>query len=167
MKALLDLFWQICLLRRTPAHVPTMPWFVAAVIAANLTCSALLSTALNAEIPLLTVLTSIVVGQTTTAGLAWLLLNFSGRADRFLTTITALFGCDLIITACFALLVPVAGLLGAAGNALLLLGFLIWSVAVAGFILHRALEVRLGAGIAIGLGVSLASVMLGQLAIGG
>jgi hypothetical protein len=40
----------------------------------------------------------------------------------------------------------------------LFLVFLIWSVAVAGFILHRALEVQLAIGIGVAMGISLLSV---------
>jgi hypothetical protein len=110
--------------------------------------------------------TSIIVGQTTTAGLVWIMLSWAEKAERFVTTITAIFGCDLIITAVFSLLIPVTGVLGSAVASVLLLLFLVWSVAVAGFILHRALETRFGSGVAVALGISLMSVILGQVAIG-
>ena len=47
MKAILNLFWQICLLRQSPAYVPSHGAFVAAVVAANLIGSVLVSSALD------------------------------------------------------------------------------------------------------------------------
>ena len=166
MKAIFNLFWQICLLRQSPAAVPANGPFVAAVVLANLLCSILVSSSFGSEVNLLTTSTSIIVGQTTTAGLVWMALSWAGKVERFVTTITAIFGCDLIITAVFSLLIPLTSALGSAVSSVLLLLFLVWSVAVAGFILHRALETRFGSGVAVALGISLMSVILGQVAIG-
>jgi hypothetical protein len=166
MKALFNLFWRICLLRQSPAAVPANGPFVATVVLANLLCSILVSAGFGSEVNLLTTATSIIVSQTTTAGLVWIALSWAEKADRFVTTITAIFGCDLIITAVFSLLLPITGTLGSVVGSALLLMFLVWSVAVAGFILHRALETGFGAGVAVALGISLMSVILGQVAIG-
>jgi hypothetical protein len=57
-------------------------------------------------------------------------------------------------------------LLGPAAATPAFLLLLVWSVAVAGFILHRALEVRLPIGIGLGIGMSLISVAVSQLAVG-
>ena len=48
----------------------------------------------------------------------------------------------------------------------LFLLFVAWSVSVAGFILHRALQVPLALGIVVALGMSVLSLALSQLAIG-
>ena len=50
MKAILSLFWQICLLRASPAYVPTYGWFVAIVVLANPVCSMLISLAVDSSI---------------------------------------------------------------------------------------------------------------------
>jgi hypothetical protein len=166
MKAVLHLFWQICRLKQSPEFVPTQGWFVTVVIVANLLCSLLVSMSAETELTLLMAATSIVVGQTTTAALTWIALNLREVGNRFVATITALFGCDLIITATFALVLPVTSLVPAI-SALIFLLFLLWSVSVAGFILHRALKVHLAVGIVVALGISIMSVALSQLAIGG
>jgi hypothetical protein len=166
MKPILDLFWQICLLRQSPAYVPTHGWFVAAVVLANVVCSTLVSSSLDTGFDLFSTLTSILVGQCTTAVLVMLALLFKNLGQRFVTTITAIFGCDLLITACFALLLPLSALLGEAAVSLALVAFLVWSVAVAGFILHRALQAPLAMGIGVAMGISLMSVTLGRVAIG-
>jgi hypothetical protein len=166
MKPILNLFWQICLLRQSPAYVPTYGWFVAVVVVANVVCSALVTASLDTEFDLFSSLTSIIVGQTTTAALVMLALMFKNLGQRFVTTITAIFGCDLLITACFAVVLPATTLIGEAAITLALLAFLVWSVAVAGFILHRALQTQLAVGIGVAMGISLMSVTLGRVAIG-
>ena len=143
MKAILNLFWQICLLRQSPAYVPSHGAFVAAVVAANLIGSVLVSSALDGGVNTLRTATAVIVGQTATAVLVLLALSLKNLGARFVTTITAIFGCDLIITACFAGVLPLATQFGDAALSVALLGFLVWSVAVAGFILHRALEAPL------------------------
>ncbi|MDH3641007.1 MAG: hypothetical protein OES38_02870 [Gammaproteobacteria bacterium] len=165
MKAVFQLFWQICRLKQSPEFVPTASWFVAVVIIANLICSLLVSITADAELTPLTAATSIVVGQTTTAALTWIALNLRELGNRFLATITALFGCDLIITASFALVLPLTSVLPGMA-ALVFLLFLVWSISVAGFILHRALKAHLAVGIMVALGMSVMSVALSQLAIG-
>lgn len=166
MKAILNLFWQICLLRQSPAYVPTHGWFVALVVIANLLCSVVISSTVDTGIDPLRTATGIVVGQTATAALVYLALALANRSMRFVTTVTAVFGCDLIITACYALVMPVAALGGDMVSNVALLMFLVWSVAVAGFILHRALEAPLPVGIGVAMAIALMSVTFGQLAIG-
>ena len=166
MRALFNLFWQICLLRQSPAAVPANTALVAIIVLANLLCSVLVSSGFGTELSVLATANSVIVGQTATAALIWLALSWAGKGERFLTTLTAIFGCDLIITACFSLLIPATAALGGAVSGVVVMLFMVWSVAVAGFILHRALEIRFGLGIALALGISLFSVILGQVAIG-
>ncbi len=166
MKAVLQLFWHMCLLRQSPEHVPTQNWFVATVISANILCSILLSVALDTTTDVLTVVTRVVVGQATNAALVWLALYLREHVSRFPATITALFGCDLIITVWFGVLVPLIGNLGTGASSLFFLGFILWSLAVAGFILHRALSVRLGIGIMVAVGTMVFSVAMSEIAIG-
>ncbi len=166
MKPILNLFWQICLLRQSPAYVPTQGWFVAAVIVANLVCSTLVSAGLDSGFDLVRTLTVVIVGQSTTALLVMLALSFRNLTQRFVTTVTALFGCDLLITACFAVVLPLSGLLGGGAVTLARVMFLIWSVAVSGFILHRAMQAPLGVGIGVALGILIMSITVGNVAAG-
>lgn len=166
MKTIFDLFWQICLLRQSPAYVPTFGWFVAVVLITNVISSTVVSVGFDAEVSILEALTSVIVGQTTTALLVLLALSMRNLGPRFVTTITALFGCDLIITACFGLVLPMATQLGQMAVSLVFVAFLIWSIAVAGYIMHRALDVQLAIGVGVAMGMSLLSVMFSQLAIG-
>lgn len=165
MRSIVNLFWQICLLRQSPAPVPTEGWFVATVVVANLLCSVLVSASFDEGPGVVAVANSIVVAQAGTALLVLLALSLRGHGARFVTTITAWFGCDLIITACFALVLPVATALGPLALSLAFLAFLVWSVAVSGFILHRALEVQLALGIGIAMGISVLSATAAQVAV--
>lgn len=166
MRTLFHLFWQICLLRQSPAAVPANGVFVGIVVLANLVCSVAVSRGFGSEQSLLTTATGTIVGQAATAALVWLALYGSGKPERFVTTITAMFGCDLIITACFSLLIPVTATAGATVSGVILLLFMVWSVTVAGFILQRAMQIRFGMAVALALGISLFSVIIGQAAIG-
>jgi hypothetical protein len=166
MKPILNLFWQICLLRQSPAHVPDHTVFVAAVVIANMVGSVLVSLTADAAMGLLPTITAVLVNQATTAGLILAALSLKNLGERFPTTLTAVFGCDLMITACLAAALPIVGLWGEAGTVLAVLAYLVWSVAVAGFILHRALETPLAVGIGVAMAISLVSVTTSQLAVG-
>ncbi len=167
MKAVLQMFWQICLFRQSPARVPAESWFVAVVVAANLLVSVVVSVAIDETADPLTVITRVVVGQATYASLVWLATYLREFPGRFATTLTALFGCDLIITVVFGVLEPLARTLGDPALSVLSLGFMIWSLAVAGFILSRALNVRMGIGVLLALGITVFTVAAGFTAAGG
>ncbi|MCZ6853214.1 MAG: hypothetical protein O7G86_04765 [Gammaproteobacteria bacterium] len=162
MKAVFQVFWHICLLRQSPEYVPTRAWFISSVIIMNVLCSL----TVNTELDVLRAVTGSVVYMTTTAALVWLTLHLRMHVERFPAAITAWFGCDLIITASFALVRPIADLINpGAANTLSLL-FLIWMVSVAGFIMHRALNTYYVLGIGVTLGIVIMSIALSQLAIG-
>lgn len=177
MKPIILLFWQICRLKQGPEHVPTATWFVGLVIVANLLCSLLVSGVVNVQfadpdladagepaLPLLTTATTIVVSQATIAALTWLALQLRELGERFFATITALFGCDLLITACFGALLPLLNLIPAA-RALAFLLMLIWSISVMGFILHRALRVQLSIGVLVAVGISIIGLAMSEVAV--
>jgi hypothetical protein len=166
MKSIINLFWGICLLRASPAAVPGESAFVAAVVAANLLTSVAVSFVLAQEAEFLRTFTGIVVGQAITASLVWLILASRDLGARYSTAVAAWFGCDIVITCCFGIVLPILGLLGPAMVALASLVLMVWSVTVSGFILHRAADVALPIGIGLALGMSLISVTGSQLAVG-
>lgn len=166
MKSIINLFWGICLLRQSPAAVPGQAAFVACVICLNLLVSVVVSLSFEGNPGFMITLTGIVVNQAVTAGLVRIVLGARNLAARFSTTLAALFGCDTLITACFGLTLPLLNLLGPSAAAFAFLAFLVWSVAVVGFILHRALDVGLPIGIGLALGMSLLSVTVSQIAVG-
>ncbi|MEJ2088288.1 MAG: hypothetical protein P8Y69_07405 [Gammaproteobacteria bacterium] len=167
MKAVLQMFWRICLLRQSPGHVPTQAWFVVAVVVANLLTSVIVSLSLNLDVSPIAVVTRVVVTLATTAALVWLATYLREFPTRFLGTLTALFGCDLILSAIFGILSPIAAQLGDQALSFLWLVYTIWSLTVSGFILAQALSVRVGIGVLIALGIAILSVATSQTAIGG
>ena len=166
MKSIINLFWGICLLRQSPAAVPGQGGFVAIVVAANLLVSVGVSLSLAESPGIMRTVTGIVVVQATTAGLVWLVLAGRNLRVRFTTTIAALFGCDLLITLCFGLAMPVLNLLGPSVLGVAALLLMVWSTTVVGFILHRAAEVTLPIGIGLALAMSIIGVSTSQLAVG-
>ncbi|MEQ8990680.1 MAG: hypothetical protein RLO46_02515 [Pseudomonadales bacterium] len=64
------------------------------------------------------------------------------------------------------MLLPIGSVLGQFALSLGLLGFLIWSVTVAGHILHKALTVQLPIGIGVAMGISVVSALAAQVTIG-
>ena len=166
MKAVFKLFWHICLMRQSPEHVPTQPWFVSLVIIANIVASIALAITLGGADTKLTAATSIIVSQSATAVLVWLACTLREVPRRFTAAITAIFGCDLIVTAIFALILPITQLLNPALNAYTYLGFVLWSMWVVGFILKSVLNVHLVLAIIIAFAMVLLSTSVGQLAIG-
>lgn len=167
MKVVLQMFWRMCLMRQSPEFVPTHNWFVVSVILANLLCSLLVALILDTQTSTLQIMTRLVVAQATNAALLWLALYLREFPDRFSATLTALFGCDLILTAVFGAVAPMVLRFAEQAITVLSLGFLVWSVAVAGFILHRALSVSLSIGIMVALGIMVLSISTSQIAIGG
>ena len=178
MKSILSLFWQICRLRQSPEHVPTYTWFVALVVVANfvgniaVSVLAGLSTASDnptaERLTLLQISTGALVSIASTAALVWFALQIRELSQRFFATITALFGCDLLITASFGALLPLLGLaeplLAAIPLAFLL--YLVWFISVMGFILHRALDVQLAAGVCFAVAFSLIGLAVSEVALG-
>lgn len=166
MKVVFQMFWRICLLRQSPAYVPTQSAFVAAVVVANLLISILVSLSVDRGADPLIVSTRIVVSQTTYACLVWLAAYLREYPGRFTGTLTALFGCDAMITATFGLIVPLLSALDGRIINVLSIGFLAWTLAVAGFILSKALSVHIGIGVLLALGMMVLSVAAGNTAIG-
>jgi hypothetical protein len=166
MKPILAVFWNICLLRRGPELVPTHPLFIATVVIADVLLSLFVAMQYGGNASLMQVATSTAVTMATLAAVVWTALNLRGFSGRFPATITALFGCDLLFTLLVALLVP---LLGGTGSPFSIgvaavIGF--WSIAVNGFILHRAMNISVFAGIIFAFGIAFLAFALASAAAG-
>ncbi len=167
MQPILMLFWNLCLLRTGPEHVPTAGFFVGLVVAVNLIVSTLVALSAPVEPTFMQALSIPVVAAAVLAGASWLVLRANELTHRFTATFTALIGVDAIITAIsWPMLVLTRPTMEAPSTLLdwvLILGQLalvFWWVTVAGFIFARALSARLPQGIAIAVFVTLASLMV-------
>ena len=153
MLTVITFFWRLCTLRAHPSQVPTAPWFVGLVVVANFGTSYLLSAALTDTVGPGALATAIVVQQACMACLVWLALYFRNVDSRFTATITAIFGCDLLLTALLGTSLPLLrSLAEGASNSALLLSFL-WAMAINGHILHEALQIRYLPATAIAFGI--------------
>jgi hypothetical protein len=95
----------------------------------------------------------------TLAALTWIALTVRGVVGRFPATITAMFGCDLLFTLLIALLVPIVGIASPITVWTWAL-ITIWSIAVYGFILHRAMNVTVFVGIVLSFGMAFLTIVL-------
>ena len=169
MTVVLRLFWNICLLRVGPEIVPTHTWFLGSLIAAELAMGVVLSAVLRPDLSASLWLNLALINLAVTASVAWFALYLRNCEQRFPPTLGAILGTEVLIDA-----VGVVALSVTTGLAKQTTGWLltVWSIAVIGFILHRALATRLWVGILLSfgagiLGVFVAVALLGDLLAAG
>ncbi|NOX49434.1 MAG: hypothetical protein GXP16_02720 [Gammaproteobacteria bacterium] len=188
MTPLLVLFWRICSLKTGPESVPTSVLLLGLIIVANTLVSILVSTVIATAVlaadptlleqnpdlathdaystaVLFQTLTQVIVSQATVAGTIFLFLNLMGHANRFPRTITAIFGADLFITSVSGVIIFLAFAINPAMASIIVTLLMFWSLTVIGFILHKALGVHIGFGIAISLFVVIFSLALSTWAV--
>ena len=142
MRAILNPFIQICLLRQGPQDLPTSGILLAIALTAHTVMSIAWSISLNAGSALLSGLLDTLLLVVLPATL----LYAQGRKSRVIQTLTALAGTGTIIT---FLALPVSGWLrgadqsaGEGGLAMIMLLILMgWSLAVVGHIFRNALSI--------------------------
>jgi hypothetical protein len=143
LRAIVDPFIQICLLRQGPQDLPTSSILLAITLIAHTVMSIVLS---HVSLGALSALLAGVLDTVLLVVLSGTLLYVRQRNARVVQTVTALAGTGAIIT---LLALPLSGWLhgvdqaaGEGGFALLLLLILTgWSLAIAGHIFRHALSV--------------------------
>ena len=163
MTAILSVFWRICIFRSGPDVVPTNSILLGLVILANALTGIIAWSILEPVIPTpppdetaevaivsdsLSIVTRAAVSLASTSVLVWLILTLMGFGARFNKTLTALFGTDILITAVATLVIFATMLMSPILGQIAILGWYFWTIGVFGFILHRALEISIGFGIA-------------------
>ena len=166
MVAIVSLFWRICLFRCGPDVVPLNTTLTGIVILVNglLNVGVLISMG-EPDIDLVQAATIAIVSMAGTAGLVWFVMLLMNRGQRFAQSITALFGTDVILTLLLALVIGVSSTIHESAALFALTLLRLWSLAVYGFIFHRALEIHIGFGIAMALFVVVFTVAITQTAI--
>lgn len=162
MLTVITFFWRLCTLRAHPGQVPTAGWFIAMTAIANLSVGILLSMQWSPDSTPMRLATSIVSQQAALASLVWTALYLRSMDRRFAATITAMFGCDLLLTGLLGALSPLVLGVSVGVQQTLFLMFFIWSLAIVGHILHQALEIRFVPGVAIAFAVTLFSSAIGN-----
>lgn len=169
MKAVFELFWNLCLLRVGPERMPTVGLFVATVVIVDLAISALVALSSPfASDPLVAISTPVIAAAVLASG-TWLVLQIKGVPERFTATFTALMGADAIITAFgwpVVLLMQPGGSGGGLQAMLVLAQFalLFWWITVSGFVFARALAVSRAQGVAIAVFVVMATLLVSAAA---
>jgi len=188
MVSILWTFWRICTFKAGPDTVPASSFLLALLLAVNAIVSIVVSVAITAaavyvdpslleENPNLSMdqaftagafvnaLTQVVVGQASVAGSVWLILNLMNFGNRFQRTLSAIFGVDLVITLISGLLFFVTLFISPLLTSITITALMFWSLTAIGFILHRALQIHIGFGIALSLFIVLFSIALSQAAV--
>ncbi len=152
MLLLLRLFWPICRLRQGPQDLPASPALLHLLVGLCLLAGVL---SFSISQPLSQSLLRAVVSMAISLGIWLLLLRLLVAPARRLQTLTAIYGCALILN---LLLLPVAVLLEQRRDApgllpLLLLAMLVWGQIINGHILRHALNWPLAAGVAVAVAV--------------
>ena len=157
----------ICALRDGPESLPTQTWFLALLVAANVVMAILLYQAVLPDLPAALAANVALIGVTTTGALTWFALYIRRLDARFPATFSAILGTQLIIgILMWAGIFAVGAFLetgpsgdpnpaadAAQGAVPINVAFLIWAIAVAGFVLHRALDCKLWMGILLALAI--------------
>lgn len=143
MIALLKLFRDLALLRRGPDSAPSTPVAMVITIAMLAALTAVLEWLLPRNDPNL--IAKFVVSVVFTLGWYRILLTFSERGERFVQTIVAVFGYQIILLPLLAVLdasIPAQGGMTGRGVAISLafVGLLAWSLTVNTRIVEAALE---------------------------
>ena len=160
MSSIFSIFWNICLLKRGPQHVPTNSLFMLLLIAANLLVSTFLNLRLYDEGTAPGVFAFMFANLATATGIVWVALYLKKMITRFPQTLSAMVGCDLLLTLLVAIVSLFTGDLKGqlTQGVIVLVG--IWSVSVWGYILHHALAITVFQGIFFAITILLASIIL-------
>ena len=169
VRALLQRFWALCLLRAAPQELP------AARVLTHLTLAAYLASGLTLmliDTGLLSALSQLLLDAGMLALTTGFLLALRGHPRRLGQTLSALFGSGALLN---LLAIPITlGLVSAhqagAGNplfALLWLGLIAWSLTVSGHIYRHALDLPLPGGILVALGYMVLIIALTRSMVGG
>lgn len=164
MTAVLRLFWNICLLRNGPETVPTHTWFLVSLVTAELAIGVVVLAVVYPDYSLALSLNLAFINLAVTASITWFALYLRNHEPRFPATLGAILGTEVLIDAVSALALGATS--GMARQATLWV-VTVWSVAVVGFILRRALATRLWVGIMLALamgfvGMIIAGAFLGE-----
>ena len=94
------------------------------------------------------------------------LLALVGKGARLTQTLTAYFGCDLLLNLVIGSCIVLMRLLSVDFMTTLALIIFFWSILIFGYILRKAMEIHMAMGIALAFLLTLVTVALGQLAVG-
>ena len=168
MVSLATLFWNICILRAGPESVPARVWFALVLLVADVAVALVYHRMLGATgadaLNTLQALGFSLVSIATVAVVTRSILYFRKLDNRFLATLTALIGTDLLISVLIVIASQISKLVGLPPD--ISTGILqIWGIVVWGFIYHRAFNTTLLFGILIAFGIGILAFIVSIVAV--
>ena len=168
MVSLATLFWNICILRAGPESVPARVWFALVLLVADIAVALVYHRLLGAAgadaLNTLQALGFSLVSIATVAVVTRSVLYFRKLDSRFLATLTALIGTDLLISVLIVIASQISKLVGLPPD--ISTGILqIWGIVVWGFIYHRAFNTTLLFGILIAFGIGILAFIVSIVAV--
>lgn len=164
MTPVLKLFWNICILRDGPERIPTHGYFIALLVAADLGLATFIYTHFVGYTAV-TAMSYVIVALAVSAAITWFALYVKNVDGRFPATFAALIGCDVVIGTLLAVALQITAPFENVVQSAAAMGFQIWSIVVAGFILKRALGSTLTIGILIALGTAFLGAIISNVAV--
>lgn len=159
MATVIKLFWNMCLLRVGPELVPARLWFIGPLVVAHLAINvAWLDVALPG-MSFALALNMALINLVVMAAASWFALYIRQHDERFPATLGAIAGAETLL---MSVLIVCYGLTSGIVQQTVLGGFVLWSVVVVGFILHRALSCKPWLGMLLSLAMALASAVVVQ-----
>ncbi len=166
MKSIFQLFWRICLFRDGPETIPANNVLLLLTLIANAGMNIVVQLAWGGEnVTVLRAITIAIVSLAGTGGLVWFVMMLMSLTNRLPQTLTAIFGVEVILTGLSALLLLSSDVLGTGVTRFVITMLTLWSLAVYGFIFHRALNIHIGLGIGMALFVVVFSMAITQTAL--
>lgn len=165
MKAVWALFWPLLSLRAGPEDVPYSPPLLWLLLVTSI-LAGLTGQWLSRPEHWQASLGITLIAAAVDALALWLLLHFKGLPERFVQSLSAVYGADTLLTV-LSLPVLVLGLLAQEKSALWVMGGFLsllltgWSLGVRGFIYHRALNLGIFQGNMLSLALLLVTMALG------
>jgi hypothetical protein len=165
MLYIFSMFWRIAQLKSGPEDLPSSSFLLLVVTVANILLSLAVSMSIGTQ-PVGIVATTILTNLAALALIIYGLLALVAKPARLTQTLTAYFGCDLLLNLVIGMSIALMRLLSVDFMTTLALLIFFWSILIFGHILRKAMEVHLIMAITLAFLLTLVTVALGQLAVG-
>lgn len=170
MKQLLNLFFDICLLRRGPQDVPASVWLLRATLVCYVVLGAVLLS--FSGDPLWRTGVEVVIDLALLSGITWSALSWRRLQARFAQTLTALLGTGVVL---YAIDLPVVHWLNvsAVGGrpdplaVMIWFVLILWGLTVMGHVMRHALQANFALGMLVAVGYFSAETLLFNLVFPG
>lgn len=153
----------MCLLRTSPERAPVSMGFIGFIFAVYVTSSTALLTISSARNQITDAIKLVILGIVIQLTCVWLLLVFKRVSYRFRATLVAFLGTNTLLV---IFMIPLNLFLIVNENQTMILFievlywmFFFWWIAVAGFILHKSINVSLMLGITLAFTIELLSLI--------